>query len=272
MRLRWLLLVGGALVALAPVAWADPPSDAREIRGLLEGRHFTAEQTQAVLALLDGADRRGLPVRELVDRVREGIARRASARAILGVVQDRVGQLERADDIVRRCAQEGVPVRNRERVLVRLADSLAQGVAPGDIMALLPAARGHGDVESVAHAAEVMGRLERKGFSTDETRDVVAAAVAERWPTDRMDELVGLFLEADFMRVPTEELVDLLREGIHDKKQPPGLLRKMDETASKSHGWGRHKGRPTGRGRGAAKGGSGKGRGDKDKDKDDDED
>jgi hypothetical protein len=213
-----------------------------------------------MLALLDGADRRGLPVSELVDRIREGIARRARPEAILGVVQDRTEQLQGADEVVRRCAQAGITVRNRERVIVRLADSLAQGVAPGDIMALLPAVRGDGDVESIAHAAEVMGRLERKGFATDETRDVVAAAVAEGWAADRMDELVGLFLEADFMRVPSDEASALLRDGIREKKQPPGLLRKMEQAAEDAQGHGRASGHATGHDRGASEEQHGKGR------------
>jgi hypothetical protein len=170
----------------------------------------------------------------LTNRIREGIARRAEPRAILGVLEDRVANLEKADDVLRRCAQQGIPVRERERSLVRLADSFAEGVTPGDVIDLLPAAKGRGDVENVAHAAEVMGRLERKGFSPDETREVVVAAVAERWSVARMDGLVGLFLEADMLHLSPDETREVLIEGIREKRDGTKLVEKMRQTTKES--------------------------------------
>ena len=201
---------------------AGPAFDAAEVRGLLDKGRFTPPQTQAALALLDRAERGGLPTSMLVNRIREGIARRAEPKAVLGVVEDRLQQLERADDVVRQCAASGIAVRDRERSLLTLADAFAQGVTPGDVLAILPAAaEGKRDVETIARAAETLGRLARKGFPPKDTRDVVSAAAAA-WPADRLDDLVGLFLQADALRLAPDEAREVLLQEVRDKKKDPG--------------------------------------------------
>lgn len=215
------VLTAVAVLAALPVL-AKPTVDEAEVRALLEKGRFTPPQSQALLAFLDRADRQGLPVTMLVNRVREGVARRAEPKAVLGVVEDRLRQLERAEEVVQKCRQHGVAVRDRERALLTLADAFALGVAPGDVLALVPpAAEAKKDVEAVARAAETLGRLARKGFPPKDTRDVVAVAMAV-WPVERMEDLVGLFLQADALRLAPDETRDLLIQEVRDKKGDPG--------------------------------------------------
>ncbi|PYQ15835.1 MAG: hypothetical protein DMF79_19300, partial [Acidobacteria bacterium] len=167
----------------------DPAFDAGALRGLLQARGFSETQTQAALGMLERANARGLPAAALVNRAREGMARRAEPSAILDVLSGRLSNLERADDMARRCAREGITVRDREHSLLRLADSFSMGVAPGDVGSLLPAAaRANRDLETVSRAAEVMGRLGRKGFPPRDTRDgrLPRSSTARRRP--RQDE------------------------------------------------------------------------------------
>jgi len=211
--------------------------NSEETRGLLDGRRFTPQQTQSLLVLLERADRRGLPVSALTNRVREGIARHAEPRAILGVVEDRLGQLEKADDVLRLCTRENVAVRDRERVLATLADAFAQGVTTEDAAELVAAAaRVKGDVEAVARGAEILGQLQRKGFAARDARAVVAEAIAQGWSTERMEDIVGLFLEADALRLSPEDARQILVEGIRGKKERPILLEKLRRAALEERG------------------------------------
>jgi hypothetical protein len=225
------LLLAALFCAAFVVSVAAQSTDAGEdVRVLLERGRFSPQQSQAALALLDRADKRALPVGALTNRIREGIARRVEPKGILGVVQDRLADLERADDAMRDCAQRGIPVRDRERSLLRLADAFTLGVKPGDVAVLIPAAvTGKGDLETVAHAAEVLGRLERKGFAASETREIVAAAVAAAWPAAQMDGLVGLLLEADALHLTLSDARELIVEGIREKKDGPALVAKMKQ-------------------------------------------
>jgi hypothetical protein len=204
------------------------PIDTAEVRGLLEKGRFTPAQSQAVLALLDRGGRQDLPVSMLVNRIREGIARHAEPKAVVGVIEDRLGQLERADEILHRCSERGIAVRERERILLTLADAFAQGVTPGDVLDLLPAAvKAKADVEVVARAAETLGRLARKGFAPKDTRDVVAAAVAAEWPAAQLEDLLGLFLEADALQLAPAETRELLLQVVRDKKDGRSAILEM---------------------------------------------
>src|SRR6266542_912526 len=151
----------------------------------------------------------------------------------LPVLSDRLSKLQRADDVVRGCAKEGIAVRDRERSLLRLADSFSMGVTPGDVMSVLPAAaRANRDLESVSQAAEVMGRLGRKGFPPEDTREVLAAATAAGWTRDQTDGLVDVFLEARRLGVTREKTRQILAEGILEKKEPAGLVEVMKRSSS----------------------------------------
>src|SRR6266568_1256853 len=239
------------LAAAGPV-WGDAAFDAGALRALLEARGFSATQTQGALAMLERANARGLPASALANRMREGMARRAEPSAILAVLSDRLSKLQRADDVVRGCAK-GIAVRDRERSLLRLADSFSMGVTPGDVMSVLPAAaRANRDLESVSQAAEVMGRLGRKGFPPEDTREVLAAATAAGWTRDQTDGLVDVFLEARRLGITQEKTRQILAEGILEKKEPAGLVEVMKRSSSTPP--------PSGSSRsGAAKGGKGAG-------------
>jgi hypothetical protein len=223
-----IVLAACVLAALpAPVSGA-PSFDETQVRGLLEKGRFTPQQGQAALALLDRAGRGGLPVSMLVNRIREGIARRAEPKAVLAVVEDRLGQLEHADGVLDACGQKGVPVRDRERALLTLADAFAQGVAPGDALLLIPPAlQAKADAFGVAKGAETLGRLSRKGFPVKDTRDVVAAALAAAWSAERMEDLVGLFLEADSLQLSRDEARELLLQVVRDKKDGRSAVLEM---------------------------------------------
>jgi hypothetical protein len=251
MRASAFALAIAVLVTVPAVARAATPTvvDEHDVRLLLEKGRFTAEQSQAALALLDRASRAGLPASMLVNRIREGIARRAEPRAILGVVQDRLTQLERADDVVRRCAQRGVAVRDRDRSLLTLADAFAQGVTPGDVLELAPAAGRRGtDIESVARAAEVMGHLARKGFPPRDTREAVSVALGSAWPPDRMQDLVGLFLRADALRLPPDEAREHVLDEVREQTRAAAADDRKRESEVREA-----KGETTGRGSEAAR-------------------
>jgi hypothetical protein len=221
------LRAGLALLALAIAVsvGSEPASDAGALRVLLEARGFSVTQSQAAVGMIERANARALPASALTGRIREGLARGAEPSTILGVVSTRLTNLERADDMARRCAQQGIPVRDRDRSLVRLADSFSMGVTPGDVLSVLPAAgRGSRDLEGVSRAAEVMGRLRGKGFPPGDTREVVGAAMGAGWTRSQMDGLVDVFLEARRLGVGPEKSRQLLTEGIGAKKEPAGLV------------------------------------------------
>ncbi len=216
-RSAWLAL--GLCSFACGLAWAGPAADASALRGLLVAGGFSAAQTQAALAALERAEARGLPASVLENRMREGLARHAEPAAILGVLADRLSDLEKAQALSRRCSEAGIAVRDRERSLTRLADSLSMGVTPGDVTSVLPdAVRGKRDLEAVSRAAEVMGRLDRQGFPAQETRDVMGAALAAGWTREQMDALAGAFVEGRRLGLSHDTVHQALVNGVRSGK------------------------------------------------------
>ncbi len=213
-------LAAVAVVALAcSAAWGQPSFDATALRSVLTARGFTPAQTQAVLATLTRANARGLPASVLESRLREGLARHAKPGVIQRVLDDRLNDLARADDLVRRGSRQGIAARDREVSLTRLADSLAMGVRQEDVVSVLPAAAsGKRDLDSVSRAAEVMGRLARQRSPAADTRDVLRAALAAGWTREQMDGLADVFATARRLGVAREKTRQSLAEGIRNGK------------------------------------------------------
>lgn len=219
-RTSRLRMAGIVLAVLAcGSAWGEPSFDAAGLRRLLGARGFSAAQTQAALATLDDASTRGLPAAVLEARLREGLARRATPDTILRVLADRTAGLARAEEVARRGAAQGVRVRDRESSFTRLADAFSMGVAPADVSGLLPAAaRAGGDLDGVSRAAEVMGRLARRGFPSSDTGDVLQAALAAGWKRGQLDGLVDVFDKAKGLGIPRDRTQQSLVEGIRGGK------------------------------------------------------
>jgi hypothetical protein len=221
--------ITSALVVVASgPAVSSPAGPSDETGRLLTNARFTPQQSQAALALVERATGGGLPAPALVNRIREGIARNAAPEVILAVTQDRLSDLERADAVVHSCAQQGIAIRDRDHSIEKIADSFTQGVKPADVTSLIPSAKkGTNGLETVAAGAEVMGRLDRRGFPPSDTREIVAAAVGAGWPSSRMDKLVDLRVEAAARHLSPKEAHDVLVAGILGKKEDASLQKDM---------------------------------------------
>ncbi len=240
-------LAGGA-------AGGSSSFDANGWRAQLLAHGFSGAQAEAALLLLQRADTRQLPVPALENRLREGLARRATPATILRVLDERQAALVRADEVARRGSSAGVGARDRASSLARLADAFSMGVPPTDVHGLVPAAAQAGrSLDDVSRSAEVMGRLARLGFQPADTRDVLQAALVEGWTRPRLDRLAGVFVSARGRGLAPSQVRELLVAGIHASKEPRELSEDV-EAARVTSG-------TAGGGAGAAKAGAGGGNG-----------
>jgi len=230
---RWRRRAATALMVLTcGVAWGRPSFDESSLRRLLAAHGFAPAETRAVISTLERAEAAGLPSSVLDSRVREGLARHAQPGDIRRVLDKRLGDLAAADGLARRASGRGIPVRDRQGSLTRLADSLAMGVAQEDVASLLPAAVGaKRDLDHVSRAAEVMGRLARQGSRAADTRDVLRSALAAGWTRGQMDGLVDVFGSARRLGVPPGKARQMLVDGIRNGKGLTGLSDEVQASA-----------------------------------------
>ncbi len=230
-----------AATALAGPTPASAAFDRTGVRRLLSAHGFSPAQTARALAALDRAATQGLPASMLENRIREGIARHAPPATIQRVLDDRLSALEQADAIAHRCDSTRVARPGREHALARLADSFAMGVSPKDLAGLLPPGEGpRRDLEGVSHAAEVMGRLARRGIAPADTRGTLGAALEVGWTHEQLERLVDVFQDVRRLGLPPHDADRWLGESVREKTPPERLVEaakgKMKTVAAAGNG------------------------------------
>jgi hypothetical protein len=131
------VLLGAALLA----AWGSPSDDLR-----LKGRLDDATR-DAVIAVVEGARREGLPTEPLIVKALEGASKQAPGARIVAVVRGMVGDLKRAREALGPASnakdveagaaalRAGIPVQELERLrAVRVSAQIASAL---DVMVIL---------------------------------------------------------------------------------------------------------------------------------------
>ncbi|WP_025322902.1 hypothetical protein [Deferrisoma camini] len=106
----------------------------RQAEQACEDAGFSSSETARVLLLLARARVAGLPDRDLLSKLREGVAKRAGADAILRALDRRTLTLRRAADLVDRLTLEGFPPADRLTAVEMVADALWAGAETSRIL------------------------------------------------------------------------------------------------------------------------------------------
>lgn len=105
--------------------------DVRELLDLCERGEFDAAQTVRVLSLAAQLALEGLPVASFMDKIGEGVSKRADPDRILQAAERRALLLNQAKAILNGVLLDGAPVRDREELIPDVAAALEAG-APRD--------------------------------------------------------------------------------------------------------------------------------------------
>jgi len=156
-----------ALLLLAPAALAAQGPD---VQARLTERGLPPELVRRVVVVAQSAAARGLPASAVADRAIEGWAKRAPAARIVAVVEQYAARLGDARDAV---GQAGIAAPPPE-MIVAAAEALGRGLAPGQVGAVVHAARAP---SAVAPGLSVATALAADGLAPDAAVDVVVAAL-----------------------------------------------------------------------------------------------
>jgi len=151
-----------AAIAIAVAGLAAPDVAAAQLVSASERQALVALHVSrggrpgdldVLIALANDTGAKGLPVRPLTDKIREGVSKRADPKRIEVVIRQMAADLETADRLVREWAPDaGTPAR--EPAVTLLAEAFGGGLAPDD------ARRGvtPEEVRELVHQAQTTGR------------------------------------------------------------------------------------------------------------------
>ena len=110
------------------------PSEVRNAVDACVRGGFTPGETARVLGLLAKALLAGLPHHDLLARLYEGVAKGVAPPRVLSVLENTAGTLRKAKRLVNRLVLEGFSVPNYSMAVQMVADALAAGVPPADVL------------------------------------------------------------------------------------------------------------------------------------------
>jgi hypothetical protein len=182
-RARVLVALAGALVAIVDLgsslggvreagnlgAPTEPAEQAEEVKSLADqlaslgvakgdvtqlvqacrAAGFTEAEVRRVLRLVVRAELAGLPHRALVNKLREGLAKRATPEGIEGAMEKRAQTLRQAKGLTDVLLVEGWVTSDYGLSLQMVADVLEAGASPSDVLRSVREGRPLGEVPDV---------------------------------------------------------------------------------------------------------------------------
>jgi hypothetical protein len=116
------------------VALGIPEAELSELVRHCREANFTAAELRRVLSLMARAKLAGLPHDDLLNKLREGLAKGVTPEAIERAVESKAQTLRRAKSLVDTLLTEGRIAPNYVYALKVVADALEAGVPPTDVL------------------------------------------------------------------------------------------------------------------------------------------
>jgi uncharacterized protein (DUF2267 family) len=188
------------------------------------GRGLEAGELARLLEVVAEAKRDDLPVGPVLDKVKEGLAKRVPPERIVSAASRISRDLATARDLIRQAEREGVRVekaRKREKAIEAVADALGRGVPPSEVAKLsrhvATYARREGAMSLLDEGVEVTADLVSMGLSPEDATETVAAAISQGLDQHDIERLrKGLARELKHGASPEEgarRLRDQIRSG-----------------------------------------------------------
>src|SRR5712691_6943820 len=210
-----------------------------EVAGLIQrgvGRGVQPAELARLLDVVAQAKRQDLPVGPVLDKVKEGLAKRIPPARIAGVASRLSGELATSRELVRRAEREGIRVEaagERERAMEAVTDALGKGVSVKemeDLSRQVARSREAATMSRLEVGAQATSDLVSMGLSPREASETVGAALLlslSRRDIERLRERLGQELKRG---ESPEEGAKRLREEIRSERpEKAEKLEKMEK-------------------------------------------
>lgn len=185
-------LVAFALAGTPDVAGAQAVSAAERdtLVQLRLDRGGRAEDIDPLIRLANDAGAKGLPVRPLLSKIREGISKRHEPSEIEAVVRQMAAHLETANGLIR---DQPASNAEREAAVTLLADALGSGVTSDEVGALQRQSQVSGkpsaSADGLAGAAKGLSLIKESRLPVAEGTAVMAEALRQGYRSTNMVDL-----------------------------------------------------------------------------------
>ena len=148
-----------------------------DTRNIIEGHLKNSANAYSVkksLNLILKAQREGLPIESLINKIEEGLAKKIESDKIFSVVNNELENLQTASNILQQIEYSS-ETENYEEIVEKLADSLGDGLSQDYLFAVVE--RGveeNKSIEEIAEVSEELGFLNFQALETGLSPEVIA--------------------------------------------------------------------------------------------------
>jgi hypothetical protein len=198
-----------------------------EVAGLIQrgvGRGVQPAELVRLLDVVAQAKRQDLPVGPVLDKVKEGLAKRVPPARIAAVTVRLSGELATSRDVVRRGEHNGIrgaASGARERATEAIADALGKGVPPKELEDLsrgIARSSERATMSRLQAGAQVTADLVSMGLSPRDATETVGAAVSRGLSQHDIERLRERFGQELKRGGSAENGAKRLREAIRSER------------------------------------------------------
>ncbi|MEK7812120.1 MAG: hypothetical protein AAB296_00035 [Candidatus Desantisbacteria bacterium] len=163
-----------SIVASDAVTNSVPYKDIRKIiqDSLKQKQEVTS--LVATIKILSDTGKKGLPLLILINKTKEGIAKKMPMKRIEEVVDKKAEVLKDVQRLIRKSKENGLIVKREQKSIINLVDKIERGV-PYEYLKqlLLHAAYKRQSIEEVEHISDRLASLIEKGISVDRAKKMI---------------------------------------------------------------------------------------------------
>jgi len=205
-----------------------------QVKNLLEERStFTPAEIQSLLTLLNKASKEDLPLEFLINRLKEGIARKAEYQTVYNVLEEKIEKLKLAKGLTAECLAKGIKTKDVNYSQRVLGELLERGLTPNDFkdLANLAVLR-KVYLEDLVKICEVLVELQERAIPLNYAKEIISTAMVKKMPREEIERTAHLLFEAERMHIPYEEAKNLITEGINKGRSSHRIKDDLEEMSS----------------------------------------
>jgi len=207
-----------------------------EIKQFLESKtDFTAQQVGDILSLVESANRDDLPSEILINRLKEGIARKSAYQTVLEVLTQKINSLKLAKGQISECLNKGIKVENIKYSHQLLAELLERGLSEDDfkLLSKLVLIRNM-KLDELVQLCEIIVKHKEEQFPAEYSKEIVSLAITKKMNLRAIKYIGGIVLEElQSKRLSSEEIKDIVVYGLNKHRSITRIKETHGETAGR---------------------------------------
>ncbi len=208
------------LLAISRSAESQPtnPRKLAELKTMIEQKSkFTRENTDRLLLQIENASKEGLPADFLMNRIMEGLTKRAKYSVIQKVINNHIDSLTRAREILNRSKQE-FSKETREYYTLYIGELLNRGLKKNEWAQVMDSYVKIGSgIEEASKTCGILVRLTERRIPRNHCLDVILQGIKNNYELKQLERIGQLYIDSLGTYLTSEEIKDILAHGI--KKQ-----------------------------------------------------